>query len=76
MRANGVFLSTYLIKSDQLDNCHLGGVAATRAGLVDAGVAAVAVSILGADLINDLLGNVLLGDVGDCLLYTSDAADE
>ena len=39
-------------RSDELQNCHLSSVAAASADLDDAGVAAVAVSVLGADLIN------------------------
>ena len=52
------------MKSDELDDSHLGGVTAARAGLVDAGVTTVAISILGADLVDDLLGDIFLGDVG------------
>ena len=49
--------------SDELQNCHLGSVAAASADLDDAGVAAVAVSVLGADLVKQLLCNIFLGDV-------------
>ena len=55
---------TILMKSDELDDSHLGSVTAARAGLVDAGVTTVAISILGADLVDDLLGDIFLGDVG------------
>ena len=51
-------------RSDELQNCHLSSVAAASADLDDAGVAAVAVSVLGADLIKQLLCNIFLGDVG------------
>ena len=51
-------------RSDELQNCHLSCVAAASADLDDAGVAAVAVSVIGADLIKQLLCNIFLGDVG------------
>ena len=50
--------------SDELQNCHLSCIAAASADLDDAGVAAVAVSVLGADLVKQLLCNIFLGDVG------------
>ncbi|OLA32074.1 MAG: hypothetical protein BHW27_07245 [Faecalibacterium prausnitzii] len=49
---------------DKLQNCHLSSVAAASADLDDAGVAAVAVSVLGTDLVKQLLCNIFLGDVG------------
>ena len=51
----------------QLDDGHLGGVAAAGAHLQHPGVAAVAVGVLGADLVEQLLGHVLLGDVSQHL---------
>ena len=60
----GAAKSLLALRSDQLDDGHLGDVAAAGADLDDAGVAAVAVSILGAVLVDDLLGHGLLGDVG------------
>ena len=51
------------LRLDQLEDCHLGGIAAADANLHDAGVAAVAVSVLGADLVKQLLCHIFLGDV-------------
>ena len=51
----------------QLDDGHLGGVAAAGAHLQHPGVAAVAVGVLGADLWNSLLAHILLGEVGQGL---------
>ena len=48
----------------QLDDCHLSSVAPAGAGAGHSGIAAVAVSILGSDLLEQLLGHVFLGDEG------------
>ena len=53
------FYSAVLRRLDQLDNGHLGGIAATGTDPDDAGVAAIAVGILRADLVDQLLGNIL-----------------
>ncbi len=50
-------------KLDQLQDCHLSSVTTADTDLDDAGVTTVAVSILGADLVEQLLSNVFLGDV-------------
>src|SRR5699024_5369286 len=60
---------SFCLGSDQFDDRHFSSVTAAGTDLVDAGVAAGAVSILGAVLINDLLGNILLGDVGEDLAF-------
>ena len=57
-------LTTLESPPNELQNCHLSCIAAASADLDDAGVAAVAVSVLGADLIKQLLCNIFLGDVG------------
>ena len=46
----------------QLDNCHLSSIAAACAGTGHSGVAAVTVSILGSDLLKQLLYHIFLGD--------------
>ena len=46
----------------QLDDCHLSSISPAGAGAGHSGVAAVAVSVLGSDLLEQLVGNVFLGD--------------
>ena len=46
----------------QLDDCHLSSVAPTLAGAGHSGVAAVAVSVLGSDLLEQLMSHILFGD--------------
>ena len=46
----------------QLDDCHLSSIAAAFAGTGHSGVAAVAVSVLGSDLLEQLMSHILFGD--------------
>ena len=46
----------------QLDDGHLGRVAAAGANADHPGVAALPVGILGAQLLEELVGHILLGD--------------
>ena len=46
----------------QLDDCHLSSISPAGAGAGHSGVAAVAVSVLRSDLLEQLVGNVFLGD--------------
>ena len=51
----------------QLDDSHLSGVAAAGADADNAGVTAVTLGILGAQLLEQLLGHILLGDEAQSL---------
>ena len=57
----------------QLDDSHLSGVAAPGTNADNAGIAAVAVGILGAQLLKQLVGHVLLGDKAQRLTVGSQA---
>ena len=54
-------------KLHQLDDGHLSGVAAAGTDLDDTGVTAVTVGILGGDLLEQLVGDIFLGDVAQSL---------
>ena len=58
----------------QLDNCHLSSIATAGAGTGHSGVAAVTVSILGSDLVKQLLSYVFLGHIGQNTALVSKAS--
>ena len=51
-------------KLHQLDDRHLRSVATTGAGTGHPGVAAIAVSVLGSNLLEQLVRHIFLGDEG------------
>src|SRR5579884_3329248 len=61
-------------RSDQLDARHGGVVPVTRAQLEDAGVAAGPVGVAGPDLLEQLVGHVLVPDERDHLALMVHAA--
>ena len=62
--AQGSLVITLSSNSDEFDDAHFCGISATRAGLGDPGVTAVHVSILRSDLVEELLRDIFLGDIG------------
>ena len=65
------FFFVYAVLSDKLDDGSLGCISAANADAGDAGVAAVALRVLGSDLIEHLLGNILAGDESKSLTVGS-----
>ena len=58
----------------QLDDRHLSGVTAALTDANHAGVATVALSILGSDLLEQLVGHIFLGDVAQGTAVSSQVA--
>ena len=52
---------------DKLDDCHLSGIAATRACLDYTGITAIPVGILRCDLVKQFLNNCFFGDKSENL---------
>ena len=65
------FFFVYAVLSDELDDGSLGCISAANADAGDAGVAAVALRVLGSDLIEHLLGDILAGDESKSLTVGS-----
>ena len=59
---------------NQLDDCHLSSIATAGAGAGHSGVAAIAVSILGSDLLEQLVSHIFLGHERQSLAVSSQVA--
>ena len=63
-RGRRLFGVLLLLVVDEADQSHLCSVAAARTELVDLGVTAGAVFVLGSNLVEEFLHDVFLGDIG------------